>query len=699
LIGRQLGNYQIVELLGQGGMATVYIGYQEAVDRKVAIKVLPPHPGLDDQFIERFQIEARTIARLQHPHILPLYDYGQVDDILYLAMAYIEGGTLEDLIQEGPMPVRRVERVLREVASALDYAHRQGIIHRDIKPGNILLDSEGHALLADFGIAKIAGGANLTGTGVVGTPAYMAPEQAQGSQVDTRADIYALGVVIYQMLTGQQPFTAETPMKVLLKVLQEPVPDIMQVVDGLPEELGEVMQQVMAKEPDMRYQSAVSFAEAFSRAIHRSDESLAAARREVNLERPADDELPTMAKGSRPPATTMPAGKRGENDSQTIIVQQGANPLILLGGFAIIAVAIVAVVILVLGSQGGGDDDNETTPTPGAVAAVTDEVADTPTPTEPPVIAPTPSVETFGRLTFNTVGAMGDSVNMQTSGLRPPGSGLTYVAWLLNTTDGSTVRLGNLAVDPLGSAVLAYTDEEGRMLPAFFNAIIITLETTGAVGDVPAGDTAYSSQVPPDIMTLLTEMFVESEDGLSGGSLLDGALAEARTAAQHAGLAAGSSTLGALQTHAEHTVNILRGTQEDLDGTGGGQNPGRGVGVYFFVDAIEGHVDTALAAPTSNRELEINAEYIRVCLQNTRIRADGVIELEGELLASESVEAVADQAAESQQLAEQLQSGFDLNDDGIVNPFEGECGLEQITTYGILISAMDIVEGPLASGE
>src|SRR5690606_18262361 len=187
-------------------MPAVYLGYQESVDRQVAVKILPPHPGLDENFVERFQLEAKTIARLQHPHILPLYDYGTQEDIVYLVMAYADGGTLDDYVVDGPMPLPLVEKFLREIAGALDYAHRRGVIHRDIKPGNILMDGEGHALLADFGIVKLAeGGTNLTGTGVVGTPAYMAPEQAQGAPIDARADIYSLGVVVYQMLTGKQP--------------------------------------------------------------------------------------------------------------------------------------------------------------------------------------------------------------------------------------------------------------------------------------------------------------------------------------------------------------------------------------------------------------------------------------------------------------------------------------------------------------
>src|SRR5690606_9923554 len=237
LIGQKLGNrYKIVELLGKGGMATVYKAYQEEIDRFVAIKVLPPHPGHDSEFAERFRLEARTIARLQHPHILPGYDYGTEGDIVYLAVAYVEGGSLSDRIDRGPMPLRTVETYLREIASALDYAHRQGVVHRDIKPDNILINSEGYTLLGDFGIVKLLSGeSKLTATGgLVGTPAYMAPEQAQGGEIGPATDIYSLGVVAYEMITGRQPYTADTPLQVMMKHVTEPVPRITAIKDDLP---------------------------------------------------------------------------------------------------------------------------------------------------------------------------------------------------------------------------------------------------------------------------------------------------------------------------------------------------------------------------------------------------------------------------------------------------------------------------------
>ncbi|MBL8120961.1 MAG: serine/threonine protein kinase, partial [Anaerolineae bacterium] len=199
-----------------------------------------------------------------------LYDYGAQEDILYLVMAYVEGGSLGDRIDRGKFAPNEAETILRQVSGALDYAHRQGVIHRDIKPDNILLDKEGHALLADFGIVKIAGGGDsrLTVTGgLVGTPAYMAPEQGTGqTDISGSADIYSLGVVVWEMITGRQPYTAETPMQVVIKHMTEPVPSLRRDGEALPEALEVVMQRVLAKNPQNRYQTAGEFADDFTRA-------------------------------------------------------------------------------------------------------------------------------------------------------------------------------------------------------------------------------------------------------------------------------------------------------------------------------------------------------------------------------------------------------------------------------------------------
>jgi serine/threonine-protein kinase len=209
MIGTSIGPYAIRAELGQGGMATVYRAYQSSIDREVAIKVIHAARADDTALRERFRREARLIARLEHPGILPIYDFDGAHDPPYIVMRYLDGGTLRDLLTSQRLSLDTAAALISQVAAALDYAHAQGVVHRDIKPSNILLDRHGHALVSDFGIGRIVGGGGgqITGTGaIIGTPDYMAPEQAQGrSDVDGRADVYAFGVLVFQMLTGQLP--------------------------------------------------------------------------------------------------------------------------------------------------------------------------------------------------------------------------------------------------------------------------------------------------------------------------------------------------------------------------------------------------------------------------------------------------------------------------------------------------------------
>ena len=268
LIGKTLGPYQIVERIGRGGMATVYKAYQPALDRKVAIKVLPAHLAEAPGFAQRFQREARAVARLEHPNILAVYDFGRQGDLSYLVMRYVEGGTLKDLLGKR-LPLERVAELVSEIADALDYAHERGVVHRDVKPSNVLLDPQGRALLTDFGVARIVEETQqITGTGVgVGTPAYMSPEQGKGKPVDGRSDVYSLGVMLYEMLTGQVPYQAETPIAVVLKHINDPLPIPRQVNPAIPEAVERVVLKALAKEPEDRHQTAGEMAKALRGAI------------------------------------------------------------------------------------------------------------------------------------------------------------------------------------------------------------------------------------------------------------------------------------------------------------------------------------------------------------------------------------------------------------------------------------------------
>ena len=260
MIGKMLGNYQILEELGRGGMAVVYKAYQSSLNRYVAIKVLPAQLSFDQEFVERFQREAKAAAGLRHPNIVVIHDVGQADRVYYIVMEYLEGRTLKQVIEQGgALPAERVLGIVEQIGEALDYAHRRGFVHRDVKPANIFVGEGDRVTLTDFGIAKAASETQqLTRTGMlIGTPEYMSPEQAGGGRVDHRTDLYALGVVLYQMLVGRVPFRGTTPHAVLHAVIYEAPPPPRQLNSRISPALEAVIVRSIAKDPEQRHQTGV----------------------------------------------------------------------------------------------------------------------------------------------------------------------------------------------------------------------------------------------------------------------------------------------------------------------------------------------------------------------------------------------------------------------------------------------------------
>jgi eukaryotic-like serine/threonine-protein kinase len=266
LEGTTLGRYRLLRCLGEGGMSEVYLAYDELMHRDIAIKVMS---SSNAEHIERFQREAESVGNLYHNHILPAFDYGQQHPWYYLVMPYIEHGSLSDLLHDGPLTLAHAGEMLSQIGSALQCAHDHGILHRDIKPSNILLSDDDYAYLADFGLAKqIDGKDNVTHTGVLmGTPEYMAPELADG-HASISSDIYALAILLYQMVTGQMPFTGDTALAVYLRQLHEPPVPPSRINHAIPPEVDRVILRALDKDPRRRYQTPDELAQAYDQAIH-----------------------------------------------------------------------------------------------------------------------------------------------------------------------------------------------------------------------------------------------------------------------------------------------------------------------------------------------------------------------------------------------------------------------------------------------
>lgn len=276
LISKSIGRYQILEQLGKGGMAVVYEALDTTLDRRVAIKVIQPGKEQLNTFLARFRREAKVLANLSHPNIVKVFDYGEYEGKPYLVMDYIQGGTLKEMMKGKPLPWQKSVQITIQTARALEAAHKQGILHRDIKPANILMANDRDPMLSDFGIAKWLADSGVTDTSLtdtgmgIGTPDYMAPEQGVG-KADERSDIYALGVVLYQLVTGRLPFHADTPLAVMLKKSTEPLPRPSTYVKGLPSQLEKVLIKALARNPSERFKSMGEFERALETLVRGGD--------------------------------------------------------------------------------------------------------------------------------------------------------------------------------------------------------------------------------------------------------------------------------------------------------------------------------------------------------------------------------------------------------------------------------------------
>jgi serine/threonine-protein kinase len=437
LLNQQLGPYRVEALIGRGGMAVVYRAFDTRLQRFVALKMLYPQYLADTDIVERFRREAITAAQLDHPHIAPIYDVGEADGLVYLAMKLLPGPSLADLLQREPrLPVERVVLLVQQIASALDEAHQHGIVHRDIKPGNVLFDSRGNAILTDFGIAKSLDAPSLTESSViVGTPDYIAPEQinprlAPNGKIDHRADLYSLGALIYRILTGRRPFDGASQMVLLAHLQEQPTPPS-EIMPELTSSVDAVLAKAMAKRPEERYNSASELAQALSESLNEQTEvgvvfPAAAIRREPHtrqttqaLKTPVLSAPVAANKPGPPPVETpaepQPAQYRRRGKLLPMVIALGLVVLLGIGG---------AMARFSVREASGSTTALLTTTETTLAASVTETATATQTATASPTPQATPTTEPTATATTEptatTTGVPTTTATVQVVAVNPP---------------------------------------------------------------------------------------------------------------------------------------------------------------------------------------------------------------------------------------------------------------------------------------
>jgi plastocyanin/tRNA A-37 threonylcarbamoyl transferase component Bud32 len=734
LINTQLGQYHLVELIRQGGMATVYKAYQASLERFVAVKVLHHDHEHDPQFAARFKLEARTIAQLQHHNILPVYDYGEQDSLLYLVMQYIEkGATLADVLHPplAPIPALGLAERLLE---ALEYAHTHGVIHRDVKPGNVLLPAPDWPMLADFGIAKLLeADQTITMTGqVVGTAAYLAPEQAAGQPVDARADLYALGVVLYEMVTGRVPFNADVPVAVLMQHTYEQPPSPRRINPNLPAVIEPALLRALAKNPDERYQSAAEMAADLRRIGAQLEQARDTDRisslyqagvqafEQGRLAQAIEHlgELDAIAPGYKDSAALLAAAQKAQDHArsaahqrltqmrqryQTIRLGEAGSPgsgpsdgpqgaEANEGGAPFVATSIsnrnrsrrflatLAFVILALLVGGAAFVLSRPTnatiapPTGAALTALPAEAA----PAGADVAGAT------GRLAWHDDVLWNDAASIVVQDLPPPDADQVYAAWLVGK-DGS-LALEILSTDG-DEMTLSYRSPTHANLLANYDRVYIT-RVPKAAATTEIANVLMTGALPTQTLVHIRHVLVTFDSTPNKTGFALGLRQEADEILRHANLLKKTLDAGDLageKRHAEHLINMIEGRQGehfgDSDGNGNTQNPGDGFGMLKngqqlgYLDGMVGHAILAAETPDATEHIKIQAETIQGIGATLRERITDIRDRAIRISQAASVAETQQDVSAILELAQQVIQGVDANTNGQIEPIPGEGGV------------------------
>ena len=589
-IGRVLSKVRIEKLIGRGGMADVYVGRHTTLNRPMAVKILHPHMTVNEDLRRRFRDEAQAVAALRHPNIVQVSDFDVVDDRPYIIMELLEGMPLNEYLRGlhgmgHTLPLDTVSRLMTSLTAALDYAHNRQIVHRDVKPANIVLRAgdtpvtpqmplapDVEPVLTDFGVARIATSTSATASGtILGTPAYMSPEQVRGEAVDRRSDIYALGIILYEVLAGKLPFNPETdtPASILYKHVHEPVP----VVPDVSPSIQRVVEKSLAKDRDARYQESGQLAAdlAIATKSETAPETVASAVTAVATPPPA------------PPGTPVPSEP----------ARKLRPSLLLIAGVLFGAIVLVGAV-MVVGKLVGGSEDEPASPQAEAtnvIGVVASEVAAPTSVAGAPVEPTTAPASAPQNEPMSAVVVRDSSLEAQLPRVETPPAGQSYHAWLLGGEGIEPLHLNrDGTVDLVGNELLvSFAHPDGANLLAEYAQFAISLEEEGGLLAQPSA-VVFGASFDPNTMQLVQLADQEKRGDAVLQNLQAWLPRQVDHFITHSGFALDGiqrEDLAYVIAHSEHSLNIVEGRTgelyQDWDGNGSAQNPGDDVGVVPYL--------------------------------------------------------------------------------------------------------------------
>lgn len=680
LNGKMLGKVSVDMFLAKGGMAEVYLGTHTTLHRPVAVKLLKADLQEEPELRDRFEREARVIAMLRHPNIVQIFDFDSYQNQPYLVMEYVPGASLGAYLRElhkrnERLDLTQVRELLKKIAAALTYAHQNNVIHRDVKPANILLTSrtvpvttdkplpdDVEPILTDFGLVRFIQSNTQTSTGTItGTPAYMSPEQARGERVDSRTDVYSLGVTVYEMLAGRVPFEADSTLTVLHMQIYDPPPPIA----GLSPRLQEVINRALAKDPNERFQTPLEFAEAFETALTRTADA------ETLNVRSAIGKSITVTRQNFEQALK----KRGAKKS--------IAPFVI--GALVLAVAFGAWAMM---------RSSPPPPAPTLTPSVPTEMsAHDMAPTSPAEAPPpVPPAEPLGLLRFQDGSRVADRVTFSSSNLPPPPPGTHYQAWLI-ADDGETLfNIGVIEFNPENRASLAFVDPAGRNLLALYHGIQITIEPNADNNPNPSNDVAFLALLPHGGFTHVRHLLAAfsatpNQTPFVHGLLRDSELLNNLAQDLLASFEAGDEKNVRLRT--EQMLNLIVGSQspeyKDWNGDGTIDDPGDGYGLLLngsnngYIQGTFSHANLSMQSPDATENMLVHGEHVKIAAENvsgwTAQLRDQLMVVAGSGSLSEAESAVRQAVV----LANQILNGVDVNGNENIEAVPGEGGA--VTAY------------------